>query len=191
MTRIAQTLVDICKSDKKSYEKMLFYPLVTVFVIYLSYQMTLFTFTYLKKKGFSKYRKLVHKISEDMRNKSRYWTCIRILKRFLKKFPQPTFAGWTTTVLLFDIIFYARETNTFVMLRAGLIVYFILLYDGKLEVMHTWAVIAITRIAEVTCTHVRSNGIVTSCICITRLGGHALVDIYDEWKQNVWISLCF
>ena len=61
----------------------------------------------------------------------------------------------------------------------------------KFDIIHTWAVIAITRIAKVTCTHVRSDCIVTSCISTTRLGGYAFVNIYDEWKQNLCIWLFF
>ena len=39
--------------------------------------------------------------------------CSHFKRGFVKKFPQPTFPGWTTIVLLFDITFCARETNTF------------------------------------------------------------------------------
>ena len=87
-------------------------------------------------------------------------------------------------MLLFDVTFHAREANIFFMLRGSLGLHFILISDGKLEIIHTWAVQAITGIAKVTCTDVRSNCIVTNWICMTSLVGEALVNIYDKWKKD-------
>ena len=47
-----------------------------------------------------------------------------------------------------------------------------------MHAVDTFAANAIARITRMTCTHVGSFGVATSCVCMTRVP-YPLIDIYD------------